>query len=102
MRLFQRAGKNCDLHLFAETAADAGYRICIVDCADELNLASANALLKVMEEPPPLCPNSRSGPSPTSSGPRPNGLLPTIVFVKPRRISVLFIGEPPRDFEVFA
>ncbi|KMO29550.1 XRE family transcriptional regulator [Methylobacterium variabile] len=41
------------LHLFAETAADAGYRICIVDCADELNLASANALLKVIEEPPP-------------------------------------------------
>ncbi|WP_407522832.1 DNA polymerase III subunit delta' [Methylobacterium oryzisoli] len=40
------------LHLFAETAADAGYRICIVDCAEELNLASANALLKVIEEPP--------------------------------------------------
>ncbi|KMO43709.1 XRE family transcriptional regulator [Methylobacterium tarhaniae] len=41
------------LHLFAATSADAGYRICIVDCADELNLASANALLKVIEEPPP-------------------------------------------------
>jgi DNA polymerase-3 subunit delta' len=41
------------LHLFAETSADSGYRICIVDCADELNLASANALLKVIEEPPP-------------------------------------------------
>lgn len=41
------------LHLFAETSADAGYRICIVDCADDLNLASANALLKVIEEPPP-------------------------------------------------
>ncbi|MFE1602292.1 DNA polymerase III subunit delta' [Methylobacterium sp. ID0610] len=41
------------LHLFAETAADAGYRICVVDCAEELNLASANALLKLIEEPPP-------------------------------------------------
>ncbi|MGY2050887.1 DNA polymerase III subunit delta' [Methylobacterium sp. JK268] len=41
------------LHLFAETSADAGYRICIVDCAEELNLASANALLKLIEEPPP-------------------------------------------------
>ena len=41
------------LHLFSATSADAGYRICIVDCADELNLASANALLKVIEEPPP-------------------------------------------------
>ncbi|TGD97955.1 DNA polymerase III subunit delta' [Methylobacterium nonmethylotrophicum] len=41
------------MHLFGSTAADAGYRICIVDCADELNLASANALLKVIEEPPP-------------------------------------------------
>ncbi|ACA20545.1 DNA-directed DNA polymerase [Methylobacterium sp. 4-46] len=41
------------LHLFAETSADAGYRVCVVDCAEELNLASANALLKLIEEPPP-------------------------------------------------
>ena len=41
------------LALFAGTAADAGYRICLVDAADDLNTASANALLKVLEEPPP-------------------------------------------------
>jgi DNA polymerase-3 subunit delta' len=33
--------------------ASQGYRICIVDCADELNRSAANALLKLVEEPPP-------------------------------------------------
>ena len=41
------------LALFEGTAANAGHRICIVDAADDLNTASANALLKVLEEPPP-------------------------------------------------
>ena len=41
------------LQLFAATAADEGYRICIVDAADDLNASSANALLKLVEEPPP-------------------------------------------------
>lgn len=39
------------LDLFGSTAA--GYRICIVDAADDLNASSANALLKAVEEPPP-------------------------------------------------
>jgi DNA polymerase-3 subunit delta' len=39
--------------LFASTAADGGYRVCIVDSADDLIAASANALLKMVEEPPP-------------------------------------------------
>src|SRR5262249_32528437 len=30
-----------------------GWRVCIVDTVDELNANSANALLKVVEEPPP-------------------------------------------------
>lgn len=30
-----------------------GWRIVIVDCADDLNASSANAMLKVVEEPPP-------------------------------------------------
>ncbi len=34
------------------TSATGGWRIVIVDCADDLNLESANALLKVIEEPP--------------------------------------------------
>jgi DNA polymerase-3 subunit delta' len=39
--------------LFGSTAADGGYRICIVDSADDLTAPSANALLKLIEEPPP-------------------------------------------------
>jgi DNA polymerase III subunit delta' len=56
---------------FQHTAADGGWRIALVDAADELNAAAANALLKVLEEPPPravlllVCH-------------RPAGLLPTI------------------------
>ena len=41
------------LDLFASTAGQAGYRICIVDSAEDLNANSANALLKMVEEPPP-------------------------------------------------
>jgi DNA polymerase-3 subunit delta' len=38
---------------FAMTAADDGWRVGIVDAADELNRNAANALLKTLEEPPP-------------------------------------------------
>lgn len=38
--------------LFANRAAGNGWRICIVDCADDLNHNAANALLKILEEPP--------------------------------------------------
>jgi DNA polymerase-3 subunit delta' len=38
---------------FGSTAATDGWRVCIVDCMDELNLNGANALLKILEEPPP-------------------------------------------------
>lgn len=41
------------LDLFGSTAGNAGYRICIVDSAEDLNANGANALLKVLEEPPP-------------------------------------------------
>jgi DNA polymerase-3 subunit delta' len=37
---------------FGSTAGEGGWRVCIVDCADELNPPSANKLLKVLEEPP--------------------------------------------------
>jgi DNA polymerase-3 subunit delta' len=37
---------------FGSTAAVEGWRVCIVDTVDELNAAAANALLKVIEEPP--------------------------------------------------
>lgn len=35
------------------SAADGGWRAVIVDAADEMNASAANALLKVLEEPPP-------------------------------------------------
>ena len=41
------------LDLFASTATDSGWRICVVDSAEDLNANAANALLKVLEEPPP-------------------------------------------------
>ncbi|KIZ37370.1 MULTISPECIES: DNA polymerase III subunit delta' [Rhodopseudomonas] len=37
---------------FGSTAAVDGWRVCIVDTVDELNANAANALLKVIEEPP--------------------------------------------------
>ncbi|SFG93892.1 DNA polymerase III subunit delta' [Methylobacterium gossipiicola] len=43
------------LALFGSTGGTAGYRICIVDSAEDLNANSANALLKMVEEPPPRC-----------------------------------------------
>ena len=37
---------------FTLSAADGGRRVAIVDAADEMNTAAANALLKLLEEPP--------------------------------------------------
>ncbi len=37
---------------FARTAGEGGWRVCIVDPADDLNDEAANALLKIIEEPP--------------------------------------------------
>lgn len=41
------------IHMFQQAAGAGGYRICIVDSAEDLNRAGANALLKLIEEPPP-------------------------------------------------
>ena len=40
------------LNMFHHNAASGGWRICIVDAADDMNRNSANALLKMIEEPP--------------------------------------------------
>ncbi|TDR94286.1 DNA polymerase III subunit delta' [Enterovirga rhinocerotis] len=40
------------LAFFSSTAADGGRRICIIDGAEDLTIAAANALLKTIEEPP--------------------------------------------------
>jgi len=40
------------IQAFHQASGTGGWRIAIVDCADDLNRASANALLKLIEEPP--------------------------------------------------
>jgi DNA polymerase-3 subunit delta' len=40
------------ISFFGSTAAIEGWRVCIVDTVDELNPNAANALLKIVEEPP--------------------------------------------------
>ncbi|MEX0347886.1 MAG: DNA polymerase III subunit delta' [Paracoccaceae bacterium] len=37
---------------FGLSSADGGHRVVIVDSADEMNVSAANALLKMLEEPP--------------------------------------------------
>lgn len=37
---------------FGSTAGEGGWRVAIVDPADDLNASAANALLKILEEPP--------------------------------------------------
>jgi DNA polymerase-3 subunit delta' len=37
---------------FERSAAESGWRVCIIDPAEDLNLEGANALLKILEEPP--------------------------------------------------
>jgi DNA polymerase-3 subunit delta' len=37
---------------FGSTAAFGGYRVCVVDCLEEMNASGLNALLKLVEEPP--------------------------------------------------
>ncbi len=59
------------VNFFSTTAGEGGWRIAIVDTADDLNTNAANALLKVLEEPPP-----RSVFLILSSAPK--RLLPTI------------------------
>lgn len=41
-------------HFLNHTASMGGWRVAIIDSADDLNRNSANALLKALEEPPPL------------------------------------------------
>jgi len=39
-------------HFLSLTAAEGGWRVVVIDSADEMNLTAANAVLKVLEEPP--------------------------------------------------
>ena len=38
--------------MFSKSAGEGGWRICIIDSVDEMNPNAANALLKILEEPP--------------------------------------------------
>lgn len=69
--------------------SDENWRILLVDSADDLNQASANALLKTLEEP-----NSRTLIILISH--QPAGLLPTIVS-RCRRYA--FTGLEPKDLQ---
>jgi DNA polymerase III subunit delta' len=41
------------IHWATQTSQQGGYKVCTINPADKLNIQSANALLKVLEEPPP-------------------------------------------------
>ncbi|MFM2391164.1 MAG: hypothetical protein RLZZ437_2719 [Pseudomonadota bacterium] len=56
---------------FALSAADGGRRVAIIDSADDMNTSAANALLKLLEEPP-------AGATFLVISHQPQGLLPTI------------------------
>lgn len=43
------------VQFFGSTAGEGTWRICIVDSVEDLNVFGANALLKIVEEPPPRC-----------------------------------------------
>ncbi|MBT5413162.1 MAG: DNA polymerase III subunit delta' [Rhodospirillaceae bacterium] len=38
---------------FHMTAAEGGWRVAVIDAADDMNRTAANAVLKILEEPPP-------------------------------------------------
>ncbi len=42
-------------HFLSMTAAEGGWRIVIADAADDMNPQAANAILKILEEPPANC-----------------------------------------------
>lgn len=72
-------------HFFATSRGEDNWRIVIVDPADDLNANAANALLKILEEPPP-----RSLFFVLAQSPR--GLLPTIRS-RCRKLALRPLGE---------
>lgn len=75
------------LHL---SSADGGRRVVIIDSADDMNVQAANALLKMLEEPP-----ARTTLLLVSH--RPAGLLPTI---RSRCRDLRLVALGPGDMEV--
>lgn len=71
----------------ALTPAEGGWRVAIVDGAEDLNQASANALLKILEEPP-----ARAILLLTCSAP---GRLPATIRSRCRRLRLSPLGDGP-------
>jgi DNA polymerase-3 subunit delta' len=97
-----------NVSFFGSTAGEGGWRVCIVDSADELQEPNAaNALLKVLEEPPPNALFLLVSHAPAQ-------LLPTIrsrcCWLKLRPLNVAdvasaaaaAIGREPHDSEIKA
>ncbi len=74
------------LALFRTTAGAGGWRVVVIDAADDLNRSSANALLKMLEEPPQRAVFLMIAH-------RPGALLPTIRS----RCRVLRLGPLPES-----
>lgn len=70
---------------FASTAAEGGWRVAIIDAADDLNANAANAILKTLEEPP-----ARAVVFLVAHAP---GLLPATVRSRCRRLAFAAPGE---------
>lgn len=70
---------------FASTAGEGGWRVAIVDAADDLNANAANAILKTLEEPP-----RRAVVLLVCHAP---GLLPATVRSRCRRLAFRAPGE---------
>jgi DNA polymerase-3 subunit delta' len=70
---------------FASTAGEGGWRVAIVDAADDLNANAANAILKTLEEPPRKAVVFLVAHAP--------GLLPATVRSRCRRLAFTAPGE---------
>ena len=68
------------------TAGEGGYRVVIVDGAEDMNTNAANALLKLLEEPPPGALLFLVCHAP--------GLLPTTIRSRCRRLRLSPLAEP--------
>jgi DNA polymerase III subunit delta' len=73
----------------ALTPAEGGWRVAIVDGAEDLNQASANALLKILEEPP-----QRAVLLLTCAAP---GRLPSTIRSRCRRLRLSPLPDEPMD-----
>jgi DNA polymerase-3 subunit delta' len=77
------------LHIFEQAAGEGGWRMVLIDSADDFNANSANALLKLVEEPPPRSLF-------LIVGHQPGRILPTI---KSRCRRLLLQPLPPQELE---